>query len=207
MGFVQHERTMSRRETYEYCAERTGFKAAAVRAVFMALAEFIRANQRKGNITYLDGIASIRNYVKGLFAGLAVPWVKGVNYLSVQAVEMEPFRSLIAAILPVNNSEGAKPAINTVLDEVTLVYDVITGTDVFRVAGFNMVLAKDGMGDDVEAMVSTDPDVPVSETGFALNIDEGTSLTDGEEYTFEFEMVDADGQPVTVTKTARWRAS
>ena len=140
---------MSRRETYEYCAERTGFKAAAVRAVFMALAEFIRANQRKGNITYLDGIASIRNYVKGLFAGLAVPWVKGVNYLSVQAVEMEPFRSLIAAILPVNNSEGAKPAINTVLDEVTLVYDVITGTDVFRVAGFNMVLAKDGMGDDV----------------------------------------------------------
>ena len=42
VGFVQHDRTMSRRETYEYCAERTGFKAAAIRAVFMALAEFIR---------------------------------------------------------------------------------------------------------------------------------------------------------------------
>ena len=131
VGFVQHDRTMSRRETYEYCAERTGFKAAAIRAVFMALAEFIRENQRKGNITYLDGIASIRNYVKGSFAGLAGPWVKGVNYLSVQAVEMEPFKTLLAAILPVNNSEGAKPAINTVLDETTLVYDVITGTDVF----------------------------------------------------------------------------
>ena len=39
VGFVQHDRTMSRRETYEYCAERTGFKAAAIRAVFMALAE------------------------------------------------------------------------------------------------------------------------------------------------------------------------
>ena len=64
-GFVQHDRTMSRRETYEYCAERTGFKAAAVRAVFLALAEFIRENQRRGNITYLDGIASIRNYVRG----------------------------------------------------------------------------------------------------------------------------------------------
>ncbi len=31
VGFVQHERTMSRRETYDYCAERTGFKAAAIR--------------------------------------------------------------------------------------------------------------------------------------------------------------------------------
>ena len=41
VGFVQHDRTMSRRETYEYCAERTGFKAAAIRAVFLALAEFI----------------------------------------------------------------------------------------------------------------------------------------------------------------------
>ena len=41
VGFVQHDRTMSRRETYAYCAERTGFKAAAIRAVFMALAEFI----------------------------------------------------------------------------------------------------------------------------------------------------------------------
>ena len=146
VGFVQHDRTMSRRETYEYCAERTGFKAAAIRAVFMALAEFIKENQRKGNITYLDGIASIRNYVKGAFAGLAGPWVKGVNYLSVQAVEMEPFKTLLAAIIPTNNSEGAKPTINTVLDETTLVYDVITGTDVFSIAGSD--LAPDTTKDD-----------------------------------------------------------
>ena len=145
-GFVQHDRTMSRRETYEYCAERTGFKAAAIRAVFMALAEFIRENQRKGNITYLDGVASIRNYVKGAFQGLAGPWVKGVNYLSVQAVEMEPFKTLLAAIVPVNNAEGAKPAINTVLDETTMVYDVITGTDVFSIAGSD--LAPDATKDD-----------------------------------------------------------
>ena len=145
-GFVQHDRTMSRRETYEYCAERTGFKAAAIHAVFMALAEFIRENQRKGNITYLDGVASIRNYVKGAFQGLAGPWVKGVNYLSVQAVEMEPFKTLLAAIVPVNNAEGAKPAINTVLDETTMVYDVITGTDVFSIAGSD--LAPDATKDD-----------------------------------------------------------
>ena len=146
IGLVQHERTMSRRETYDYCAERTGFKAAAIRAVFLALAEFIKENQRRGNITYLDGVASIRNYVKGAFDGLAGPWVKGRNYLSVQAVEMDPFKTLLGAILPVNNTEGAKPTINTVLDETTLVYDVITGTDVFSIAGAD--LAPDATKDD-----------------------------------------------------------
>ena len=138
VGLVQHDRTMSRRETYEYLAERTGYKATAIRAVFMALAEFIRENQRKGNITFLDGVASIRNYVRGAFDGLAGPWVKGRNVLMVNAVEMEPFKTLLAAIVPVNNSEGAKPTINTVLDETTLVYDVITGTDTFSIAGTDL---------------------------------------------------------------------
>ena len=138
VGLVQHDRTMSRRETYEYLAERTGYKATAIRAVFMAAAEFIRENQRKGNITYIDGVASIRNYVRGAFAGLSGPWVKGRNVLMVNAVEMEPFKSLLAAILPTNNTEGAKPVINTVLDETTLVYDVITGTDTFSIAGADL---------------------------------------------------------------------
>ena len=146
MGVPQHERTLSRREFYDLVAGRTGYRPTAVKAVFMALAEYIRENQRKGNITYLDGVASIGNYVKGAFAGLSGPWVKGVNYLSVQAVEMDPFKSLLAAILPINNSEGAKPVINTVLDETTLVYDVITGTDGFSIAGAD--LAPDATKDD-----------------------------------------------------------
>ena len=138
MGIPQHERTMSKRETYEYCAARTGYKATAIRAVFMAAAEFIRENQRKGNITFIYGVASIRNYVRGAFDGLAGPWVKGRNVLMVNAVEMEPFKTLLAAIVPTNNTEGAKPTINTVFDETTLVYDVITGTDVFSIAGADL---------------------------------------------------------------------
>ncbi len=138
MGVVQHERTMSRRETYEYLAEQTGYKATAIRAVFMATAEFIRENQRKGNITYIDGVASIRNYVRGAFAGLSGPWVKGRNVLMVNAVEMEPFKRILVGVVPSNNTEGAKPVINTVLDETTLVYDVITGTDTFSIAGADL---------------------------------------------------------------------
>ena len=146
MGIPQHDRTLSRREFYDLVAGRTGYRPTAVKAAFMALAEYIRENQGKGNITYIDGVASIRNYVRGSFEGLAGPWVKGRNVLMVNAVEMEPFKTVLAAVVPENNTEGAKPVINTVLDETTRVYDEITGTDVFSVAGAN--LAPDTTKDD-----------------------------------------------------------
>ena len=146
VGILQHERTMSRREAYEYIAGKTGYTPTAVRAVFMAVAEYIRENQARGNITYFDGVASIRNYVRGSFDGLAGPWVKGRNILMVTAVEMEPFKTVLAAVVPENNTEGAKPVINTVLDETTRVYDEITGTDVFSIAGAN--LAPDATKED-----------------------------------------------------------
>ena len=138
MGIPQHDRTLSRREFYDLVAGRTGYRPTAVKAVFMALAEYIRENQRRGNITYIDGVASIRNYVRGAFAGLSGPWVKGRNVLMVNAVEMEPFKTILVGVVPSNNTEGAKPVINTVLDETTLVYDVITGTDTFSIAGADL---------------------------------------------------------------------
>ena len=155
IGIPQHERSLSLREAYELCAEHTGYKATAVRAVFKALAEFVRSNQALGNITYIDGVASVRNYVRGAFEGLSGPWVKGVNLLVVNAVEMDPFKSLLAGMVPANNTEGAKPAINTVLDETTREYDVITGTDLFSIAGSD--LAPDAEKDDeYVALVSKD---------------------------------------------------
>ena len=126
VGIPQHERTISAREAYELCAEHTGYKPTAVRAVFKALAAAVRDNQALGNITYLDGVASIRNYVRGAFESLSGPWNKGVNLLVVNAVEMDPFKSLLAGIVPVNNTEGAKPAINTVFDETTLEWPTST---------------------------------------------------------------------------------
>ena len=155
IGIPQHERTLTLREAYELCAEHTGYRATAVRAVFKALAEFVRSNQALGNITYIDGVASVRNYVRGAFEGLSGPWVKGVNLLVVNAVEMDPFKSLLAGMVPANNTEGAKPVINTVLDETTREYDVITGTDLFSIAGSD--LAPDAEKDDeYVALVSKD---------------------------------------------------
>ena len=155
IALAQHERTLSKREFYDLVAEYTGYKATAVRAVFMATAEFVRENQRKGNITYLDGVASIRNYVRGAFESLTGPWVKGVNLLAVNAVEMDPFKSAIAEVIAINDTEGAKPVINTVFDETTRVYDEITGTDLFSIAGND--LAPDATKDDeYVALVSKD---------------------------------------------------
>ena len=153
-GVLQHDRSMTLRETYQYCAEHTGYKPTAIRAVFMAIAEVIRENQRKGNISVVDGVASIRNYARGAFESLVGPWNKGKNRLIVQAVELDPFKSSIAAVTLKNTTEGAKPFINTVFDETTLEYDEITGTDVFSIAGVD--LAPDAeKADEYVALVSS----------------------------------------------------
>ena len=146
IGIVQHERTMSKKEAYAYCAEKTGFTPTQVRAAFMALAEYIRENQGRGNITFLDEVTSIRNYVLGAFEGLAGPWVKGKNLLIVKSVEMDPFKSIVSDATLINNMEGAKPVINTVFDEETREYGEIRIGNVFSIAGAD--LAPDDTKDD-----------------------------------------------------------
>ena len=146
IAIVQHERTMSKKETYAYCAEKIGFAPTQVRAAFMALAEYIRENQGRGNITFLDEVTSIRNYVTGAFEGLTGPWVKGRNLLIVKSVEMDPFKSIVADATLINNLEGAKPVINTVLDEETGEYGEIKVGNTFSIAGAD--LAPDGTKDD-----------------------------------------------------------
>ena len=90
IGIPKHERTMSKKETYALCADRTGYKPTAVKAVFLALREYLKENAARGNITYVDGISSVRNYVRGAFEGLGGPWVKGKNYLMVESVRVGP---------------------------------------------------------------------------------------------------------------------
>ena len=81
--------------------------------------------------------------------------MRGVNSLVVAAVELDPFKSVLAGIVPSNNTDGANPVINTVLDETTREYGVITGTDVFSIAGAD--LAPDSEKED-EYVCLTDGD-------------------------------------------------
>ena len=123
----------------------------------MGLKKYLQNNAEKGNITQVDGVVSVRNLVKGSFAGSKGPWVKGRNYLLVNAVELDPFKSTMDGVIPSNKTDGAKPAISSVLDNVTGQYDVIAGTDEFTIAGTDLgpdsekadeyvaVLDKDGL--------------------------------------------------------------
>ena len=95
IGVPQHERIMSKKEAYAYCSEKTGYTQTAVRAVFQAMARYVRENAAKGNVTYIDGIASVRHYVKGSFDDLKGPWTKGRNLIMVRAVGMEPFKDAL----------------------------------------------------------------------------------------------------------------
>ena len=146
IGHVQHDRAMSRREAYEYLSQQTGFKPAQLRAAFLGLAKALAANAARGNSSGIDGVASIRNVVKGAFETVHGPWVPGVNMLVLNAFELDPFKSALAGFIPVNRTEGAKPVINTVFDETTRVYDEITGTDLFSIAGND--LAPDATKED-----------------------------------------------------------
>ena len=137
-------------------------------------------------------------------------WTRGLSPES----ELIPVPSDKLTVLAGDVPPGPTP----VGPEVTAINDgtfhagagnVITGANMRFADAFpgNHILIKDAQGTDMEAMISTDAEIPVTETRFALNLDEGQPLTDGEEYTFEFDMVDADNLPVTVTSKARWQAS
>ena len=138
IGHVQHDRAMSRREAYDHLSQQTGFKPAQLRAAFLGLAKALAANAARGNSSGIDGVASFRNVVRGSFETVHGPWTPGVNMLLVTAFELDPFKSALAGLVPANRTEGARPVINTVLDDTTFVYDVITGTDVFSVAGADL---------------------------------------------------------------------
>ena len=183
VAIPQHSRTMMKSETYNYCAEKTGYKPTQIRAAFLGLKQYLINNANKGNVTYMDGIASIRNYVRGSFESLSGPWVKGKNYLLVQAVEMDPFKTLLAGMIPVNDTEGANPRINTVLDEVAHEYDVIVGTNAFSIAGSDLapdatkvdeyVAAVDDMGMEVAKAEITFSDLQNVKCEFVAPLDPG----------------------------------
>ena len=158
VGIPQHERTMSRKETYDFLAEQLGYKPTAIRAAFMGLKDFLRENAAKGNISALTGVASIRNTCRGSFDTLTGPWVKGRNTLMVGAVSLDPFKSALAGIVPVNRTEGALPSISTVLDEITGVYDVISGTNTFSIAGTDLE-PDTGKDDEYVALIAKNGEV------------------------------------------------
>jgi|GEM_PF-6923286 len=138
VGLVQHESTMSKKDTYEHLAEKLKFSSANIKAAFLGLGKVLKQNANKGNDAIMDSIAHFKIYAKGSVAGSTGPWVKGVNSLMIVPLEQDAFKNAMGDIIPQNVTEGLTPEITTVLDTVTGDYDVITGTDVVSIGGRNL---------------------------------------------------------------------
>lgn len=152
-GVVQHDRTMSVRETYAYLAEKLGVTVTQLRATNKALVTVLKAQATKGNISLVDGVASFRHVCKGSFEGSNGPWVKGKNMLLLTAYEHDPFKSALSGITPVNKTGGANPRIDSVFDETTGEYDNLTS----RIAIAGSDLGPDTTkGDEYVALVAKD---------------------------------------------------
>ena len=152
-AIVQHDRTMTKKETYAFLADALGYTEASVKGTFLGLRKFLQTNADKGNITQIDGVVSVRNLVKGAFAGSNGPWVKGKNYLLLNAVELDPFKSTMKGVIPSNKTGGVTPVISSVLDNVTGAYDIVSGDDEFTIAGTD--LGPDSEKDDEFVAVMT----------------------------------------------------
>ena len=206
IGIPQHERTMGKKESYAYLSDRIGYKGTAIRAVFMGLADYAKENADKGNITQIDGVASIRNICRGPFEGLGGPWVKGKNMLVVAAVALDPFKSILSGIRPVNKTEGANPSIATVYDEVEGEYGVIVGTNLFSIAGADLgpdsekadeyVAFVDGKGNEVAKAEITYSDLQNVKAHLEAAIDPG-------EYTLTVYTRSGMGEEYGVKKATR----
>lgn len=145
-AIVQHNRTMSKKEAYRYLADKLGYSYAIIKAVCLGFRDYVKENAARGNITLIEGALSIRNSVKGGFDTSRGPWVAGKNFLLLNAVEQDPFKSALSGVTPSNKASGAIPRISSVLDTVTDTYDVIAGTDAFSIAGTD--LAPDADAED-----------------------------------------------------------
>jgi len=159
IGLVQHENSMTKKETYEHLKEKLKFSGANIKAAFLGLAKVLKQNANKGNDAIMDGIAHFKIYAKGSVAGSTGPWVKGVNTLVINALEQDAFKNAMGDTVPQNVTEGLVPEITTVLDTVTGEYDVITGTDLVSIGGRNL-----------------GPDVTKSDEGAYVLFDDGTTI-------------------------------
>ena len=138
IGHVQHERSLNRAQSLAFLRGKLGYPSAQISSALNALAKVMRECAKRAQTSTVDGIARVGIEVKGAFDGSDGPWKKSRNMLVLTLVELDPFKSGLSGIVPRNATSGANPRITTLLDDVTQVYDVITGTDTFTIAGVDL---------------------------------------------------------------------
>ena len=135
---IQNNRILSKRETYAYLTEEVGGKRADHAAAWKAIMSEIVANGAIGNATRIDGLGVFRNTVKGGFPTSVGPWTKGRNLILIECSELAEFRNALEGIVPVNNTQGDKPTIKSILNTDLEEYDVLRIGDLMSMGGTNL---------------------------------------------------------------------
>ena len=137
---VQHNATLNADESATAIAAYLKVTPAQFKAAWRALAGSLKRNAKLGNQSTVDGAFRVANMVKGWFSTLTSPWDKTRNFLQVNAVSLDPLKSIVAGADVVNKTEGAKPSIDSVLDTLTGKYDEIKIGDPLYVAGKDIAI-------------------------------------------------------------------
>ena len=138
VGRITNERIMSKRETYQHLVEKVGGTRADHAAGWKAIMEQIRDNANRGNATRIDGLGVFRNTVKGGFMTSVGPWVKGANLILIECRELTEFRNALEGVVPVNNTQGDKPTVKSILNTELDDWDIVRVGDVLSIAGTNL---------------------------------------------------------------------
>ena len=137
-GRIQNERIMPKRETYAFLVDEVGGKKADHAAAWKGLAKAIMLNSEMGNAARVDGLGTFRNTCKGAFEGSSGPWVKGRNLILIACNELNEFKNALRDVVPVNNTQGDRPSITSVLNLALDEYDQIRVGDEMSMAGTNL---------------------------------------------------------------------
>ena len=125
-GIVRHSRSIGRDEAIELAYQKTGYQKAKILAVFEGLAKAIKEAVSNSNKAKVNNFASFFEVCKGSFATSQGPWVKGVNYLEVNASPEAAFQFALKGIVPVNSTESTvNPIVNSIYAPDSGNYDEI----------------------------------------------------------------------------------
>ena len=137
-GRIQNERIMPKKETYAFLVDEVGGKKADHAAAWKGLAKAIMLNSEMGNAARVDGLGTFRNTCKGAFEGSSGPWVKGRNLILIACNELNEFKNALRDVVPVNNTQGDRPAITSILNLALDEYDQVRVGDEMSMAGTNL---------------------------------------------------------------------
>jgi len=136
-GVMQHEAIYDQKKTLDILAENTAYNKSDIKAVLVAFGKVLKRKLQACQAVAVPNGMRVYQTVRGGFLSSVGPWVKGKNYIAVNALSVEPIRSVDAALRPTNNTQGAKPVIDTIA--CNGLYNTVISGQVVTITGKNLL--------------------------------------------------------------------